>query len=91
MLAETALSTAIGTTLPAGTALAPIDLKVNFLRPLASDGRESIAHGTVRHAGRRLAVADATVTDADDKVVAFATGSAMILPGRRASLASAQE
>jgi uncharacterized protein (TIGR00369 family) len=86
MLAEAALSTAIQTTLPAGTALAPIDLKVNYLRPLVSDGREASADGTVRHAGRQIAVADATVTDADGKVVAFATGSSMILPGRPASL-----
>ena len=47
LLAEAALSTAIQTTLPARTALSPIDLKVNYLRPLASDGREATARGTV--------------------------------------------
>jgi uncharacterized protein (TIGR00369 family) len=91
LLAETALGAAIQTTLPAGTALAPIDLKVNYLRPLASDGREAIGRGTVTHAGRRIAVANAEVRDADGKRVALATGSAMILPGRPASLASVED
>jgi uncharacterized protein (TIGR00369 family) len=91
LLAETALSAAIQTALPAKTALAPIDLKVNYLRPLASDGREATARGTVAHAGRRIAVAHADVHDADGKPVALATGSAMILPGRAASLASVED
>jgi uncharacterized protein (TIGR00369 family) len=85
-LAETALGAAIQTTLPAGTALAPIDLKVNFLRPAAADGRELLAHGTVMHRGRRIAVANAEVTDGDGRRVALATGSAMVLPGRPAAL-----
>lgn len=91
LLAETALSAAVQTTLPARTALAPIDLKVNYLRPLAADGRDATATGTVVHAGRRLAVANAEVRDADDKQIALATGSAMILPGRAASLASIED
>jgi uncharacterized protein (TIGR00369 family) len=86
LLAESALSTAIQTTLPPATALAPIDLKVNFLRPALADGRDLIAHGRVAHRGRRLAVANAEVLDADNRRVALATGSAMILPGRPATL-----
>jgi uncharacterized protein (TIGR00369 family) len=85
-LAETALSTAIQTTLPPGTALAPIDLKVNYLRPAAPDGRDLLAVGRVAHRGRRLAVANSEVRDADGRLVALATGSAMILPGRPAAL-----
>ena len=88
LLAEAALSTAIQTTLPARTALSPIDLKVSYLRPLASDGRQATARGTVQHAGRRIAVAHSEVHDADGKRVALATGSALILPGRTASGAS---
>jgi uncharacterized protein (TIGR00369 family) len=86
LLAETALSTAIQTTLPPATALAPIDLKVNFLRPATADGRDLIAHGRVAHRGRRIAVANAEVLDADGRRLALATGSAMILPGRAAAL-----
>ena len=74
------------TMLPAGTALAPIDLKVNYLRPLAADGRQAVASGRVVHSGRRVAVASAEVLDGDRKPVAVATGSAIFLPGRAASL-----
>ncbi|MDQ6605472.1 MAG: PaaI family thioesterase [Actinomycetota bacterium] len=86
LLAEAGVMGAIQTKLPAGTAFAPIDLKVNFLRPLSADGREARAAGRVLHAGRRIAVASADVRDADGKPVAVATGSAMLLPGRPASL-----
>jgi uncharacterized protein (TIGR00369 family) len=40
MLADLALSCAISTLTPAGTAVAAMDLKVNFLRPGLPDGRE---------------------------------------------------
>jgi uncharacterized protein (TIGR00369 family) len=87
LLAETALGSAIQTTVPAGTALAPVDLKVNYLRPLATDGRAAVATGRVTHAGRTIAVASAEVLDADGRAIAVATGSALVLPGRAASLA----
>jgi uncharacterized protein (TIGR00369 family) len=82
MLADCALVSAIQTTAPAGTSVAAIDLKVNFLRPALPDGRELRAVGRVRHAGRTIAVAEADVFDADGKAVAVATGSAMLLRGR---------
>ena len=86
LIAETAASAAIQTTLPAGTALAPVDLKVNYLRPAAADGRELLASGRVMHRGRRTAVATSEVVDADGRRVALATASAMVLPGRPAAL-----
>ena len=87
MLADDALTSAIQTTLPPGTALGSVDLKVNFLRPVLPDGRQLIARGRVRHSGRSIAVADAEVLNADNKVVALATGSTMVLPGRPAGIA----
>jgi uncharacterized protein (TIGR00369 family) len=87
MLADAALASAIQTTVPAGAALAMVDLKVNFLRPARPDGRDLVARGTVIHRGRTVSVANAEVRNADDKPVALATGSAMILEGRPASLA----
>jgi len=86
MLADAALASAIMTVTPARTAMASIDLKVNFLRPGIADGRELVARGTVAHAGRTIAVAHSEVTNADGKRVALATGSALLLPGRSASL-----
>jgi uncharacterized protein (TIGR00369 family) len=86
MLAGTAIDGTVQTTLPAGTALAPVDLKVYFLRPVAPDGRDLVARGTVIHRGRSMAVGTSDVFDADGKKVAVATGSAVILPGRPATV-----
>jgi uncharacterized protein (TIGR00369 family) len=90
LLAEAALSAAIQTEVAAATALAPIDLKVNYLRPLSADGRPATAKGSVVHAGRRVAVANSEVTDADGRRIAIATGSAMLLPGRPATLGAVE-
>lgn len=86
MLSDAALCSAIQSRLPPGIALAPIDLKVNYLRQLPADGRVARAHGRVVNFGRRVAVAEATVLDADERPVAVATGSALLLPGRPATL-----
>jgi uncharacterized protein (TIGR00369 family) len=90
-LAEAALSGAIQARLPAATALAPMDLKVNYLRPLPADGRLAHANGQVQHIGRTIAVANAEVLDADGRPIAVATGSAMVLPGRPASLGALED
>lgn len=82
MVADSAIVTAIQSTVPPATTVAAIDLKVNFLRPVPPDGRDLLARGRVRHAGRTIAIAEADVVNADGKTVAVATGSAMLLPGR---------
>jgi uncharacterized protein (TIGR00369 family) len=86
MLADAALIGAVGTTAPARTAVAGIDVKVNFLRPVEADGRDLIARARVEHSGRRLAIANAELFNADDERVAIATGSSMYLPGHPAAL-----
>jgi uncharacterized protein (TIGR00369 family) len=86
MLADTAMQVAVQTTIPAGTAIAGLDLKINYLRPVMPDGRDLTARASVIHAGRRLAITEASVENADAKPVALATGSSMFLPGRPASL-----
>jgi uncharacterized protein (TIGR00369 family) len=86
MLAGTAIDGTVQTTIPAGTAFAPVDLKVYFLRPVSPDGRDLTARGTVIHRGRSIAIGTSEVFDADGKKVAVATGSAVILPGRPATV-----
>ena len=86
MLAGTAIDGTVQTTLPAGTAFAPVDLKVYFLRPVPPDGRDLVARGTVIHRGRSIAIGTSDVFDADGKKVAVATGSSVILPGRPATV-----
>lgn len=81
-LAEFAMAGAVQTTVPAGDAYAPTDLRVQFVRPVPPDGRPLTASATVLHRGRTMAVARAEVVNSDGKVVAAASGSTVILPGR---------
>ena len=78
--ADTAINTAVTTTLPPGTSFGTLDLKVNFLRPVTPDSRELVARATVEQRGRTIAVTTCRVDDADGKRVAMATGSAMVSP-----------
>ena len=77
MLAGAAIDAAMQTAAPAQSRFAPLELKLNYLRPLASDGREATAHATLVHGGRRTAVARAEVVDADGRAIAVASGSAI--------------
>ena len=86
LLAGTAIDGAVQTTVPAGTAIASVDLKVYFLRPVVPDGRDLVARGTIIHRGRSVAIGTSQVFDADGKKIAVATGSALILPGRPATV-----
>ncbi len=86
MLAESAMTSAAFSTAPADTAVAALDFKVNYLRPVFPDGNEMTARARVLHRGRTLVVAAAELTNAEGKKVALATGSAMYLPGRPANL-----
>jgi uncharacterized protein (TIGR00369 family) len=91
MLAEAAMAAAVFSTAPAGTAIAPLDLKVNYLRPVFPDGEELITRARVLHQGRTLAIATAELTNSEGKSVALATGSSMYLPGRPASLSGVEQ
>jgi uncharacterized protein (TIGR00369 family) len=81
LLAETVLATAVQTTIPARTAFTPLDLKVNYVRPVFADGRDLVGRGTVVHRGRTLAVASAELRNADGKLAAVATGTSLIREG----------
>jgi uncharacterized protein (TIGR00369 family) len=78
LLAEAALFGAVRSALPPTTAVAPVEVKINFLRPLRSDGCLARAQGRLVHAGRRIAVGTAEVTDADGRMIAILSGSALL-------------
>lgn len=79
-LAENALAAAVQTTVGRRTVYSPLDLKVNFLRPVPPDGADLIARATVVHRGRTMAVARADV-EKGGKAIAVATGTALIREG----------
>ena len=86
MLAESAMTSAAFSTAPPDTAVAPLDFKVNYLRPVFPDGEDLVARARILHRGRTLVIAAAEVINAEGKQVALATGSSMYLAGRPANL-----
>jgi uncharacterized protein (TIGR00369 family) len=86
MLAESALTSAAFSTAAADTAVAALDFKVNYLRPVFPDGKDLTARSRILHRGRTLVIAAAEITNSEGKQVALATGSSMYLPGRPANL-----
>jgi uncharacterized protein (TIGR00369 family) len=81
LLADAALSGAVQTVTPVAISFSPVDLKLNYLRPLTSDSREARAQARLIHAGRRIAVASAEVLDADGRTIAVASGSGLLGSG----------
>lgn len=81
LLADTAAAGAVQTTIPRRTAYAPLDLKVNYLRPVFADGRDLLGRATIIHRGRTMAVARVELSNAEGKTVAVATGTALIREG----------
>lgn len=76
-LADSAMTSSVQTTVADGRAYAPIDLRVNFLRPVPPDGRLLTAAAEVVHRSRSMAYTRADVVNEDDKVVATATATAL--------------
>jgi len=91
MLADTALTGAVTTTLPARHSCATLDFKVNFLRPGFPDGSRLRARAGVVHRGRSIAVSQCQIANAEGKPMAIATGSIMVLPRAWGSVAVADE
>lgn len=82
LFADVAMTLAVGSTVPAATAYSPLDLTIHFLRPVAPGDGELVARGRVVHRGRTIAVVSCEITDPRGKLVARASGSTLILPGR---------
>jgi uncharacterized protein (TIGR00369 family) len=80
--ADTATNHAVATTLPPATAFAPLDLKINFLRPALPCDGEITARATRVHAGRTIGVYTVEINDPAGKLLAIANESVLILPGR---------
>jgi len=81
-LADMATNVAVMGILPAATAFAPLDLKVNFLRPVFPSEGQLSAHASIMHRGRTIAVVSVEIRGPDGKVVAIANESVLIIPGR---------
>jgi uncharacterized protein (TIGR00369 family) len=78
LLASSAGSAAVQTVAPAGTPFAALDMKLNLLRPAFPDGSDLVATATVVHAGKKLAIANTEIVNAEGKPVALASGTTML-------------
>lgn len=83
---DTAMALAALSTLDARHDFTTLDLKLNFLRPIAP-GTEVRAQGEVVHAGRRVALCEGRIVDSGGKLLAHGTSSCLIV--KRAASARA--
>ena len=78
LIAEYAIAAAVQTMTEAGQGFAMLDLKTSFTRPVTPDGGQLTARGRLIHSGRTTRIGAAEVVAASGKVVACATGTALI-------------
>lgn len=79
-LLDSVLGCAVHTTLPAGIGSSALELKVNYIRAVATNGETLTATGTVIRSDRRSATAEGKVTDEHGKLIAYAPTTCIILP-----------
>jgi uncharacterized protein (TIGR00369 family) len=79
-LLDSVMGCAVHSTLPAGVGYTTLELKVNYIRGVQTDGRLMRAVGTIIHVGRRTATAEGRIVDEEEKLVAHGTTTCMVLP-----------
>ncbi len=79
-LLDTAAGCSVHTTLGIGESYTSLDLTTKFLRPVTVDSGLLTCEGTVIQRGRRVALAQAQLTDESGRLVAHATSSCLIFP-----------
>lgn len=77
-LLDSAAGCAVHSTLPAGMGYTSLDLSIKFLRPVSTQTGVVRAVGTVLNKGRRTALAQAELFDANDNLLAHATSSCLL-------------
>ncbi|MGV0584499.1 PaaI family thioesterase [Mycobacteroides chelonae] len=77
-LLDSVMGCAVHSTLEAGIGYGTLELKVNYVRTVATDGEKLIATGTVLHPGRRVATAEGKVVDSQGRLVAHGTTTVMV-------------
>ena len=81
-LADAAMGIALASTLDEGESFATLELHVNFLRPVWN--AKLTAKGRIVSRGRTVAMTACDIVDADQRHIAAATGTQVILTGQMA-------
>jgi uncharacterized protein (TIGR00369 family) len=79
-LLDSAAGCAVQTLLPAGMGYTSLDLSVKFLRRVTVDTGPVRAVGRVVNSTRQTALAEATLMDEKDRLLAHATSSCLLFP-----------
>jgi len=78
-LLDSAMGCAVQTQMPAGGGYTTLEAKTNLVRAITSSTGTLRAVGTVLHAGKRVASAEARLVDAGGKLYAHATSTCIVL------------
>lgn len=81
-LLDTATFWAAFVRLPQDTGLVNVDLKLNYLEPVAPNAGRLLTEGRCIRPGRTLSYTEAYVRDASGRLIAHATSTVMALPGK---------
>ena len=79
-LLDSAAGCAVHSVLPAGTGYTSVDLSTKYLRPVTDRTGRVTAEGQVISRGTRTALAEARLTDSDDRLLTHATSTCLIFP-----------
>ncbi|MBD8506164.1 PaaI family thioesterase [Hoyosella sp. G463] len=77
-LLDSVMGCAVHSTLGPGVGYSTLELKVNYIRMVPTDGRRLIGTGTVIHGGRSTATAEGRVVDDQGRLVAPGTTTCLI-------------
>src|SRR6201999_2582790 len=79
ILLDSAMGLAVQSTLPAGTGYTTLEFKISFVRGMSETSGLIRTEGRVLNAGRRVATAEARITDAKERLLAHATTTCLVL------------
>ncbi|MCS3781825.1 PaaI family thioesterase [Tsukamurella ocularis] len=79
-LLDSVMGCAVHTTLGPGVGYGTLELKVNYVRTVPTDGVHLTATGRVIHGGRQVATAEGRVEDERGRLVAHGTTTCLIYP-----------
>jgi uncharacterized protein (TIGR00369 family) len=82
-IADAAMGMAFASTLASGESFTTVELKINFFRPVWQ--AELKAEGAVVQRGRTVGYVECNITDEEDRLIAKAASTCMVLRGERAS------
>ena len=90
-LLDSVMGCAIHSMMPRGRGYTTLEIKVSYVRGVHVGTGEIVAEGRTIHVGRQTALAEGTVRDGRERIVATATTTCLLfdLPGRREGSAGA--